>query len=74
MDLPTAQQLMLVYERIGKDINEADTIIRTLSETERSQHLHALAGMVSYIWFNLQAPIVREHRELDPDKEYSQKK
>jgi hypothetical protein len=74
MDLPTARQLMLVYERIGKDINEADTIIRTLPETERAVHLHALAGMVNYIWFNLQAPIVREHRELDPDGEYFQKK
>ncbi len=40
---------MLIYERMGKDINEADNIIRTLPEAERSEHLTALAGMIGYI-------------------------
>lgn len=70
MDFSTGQQLMAVYERIGKSMNEADEIMRTLPETERSAHLRALAGMVDYVWRNLQAPIVREHRSLDPDAEY----
>ena len=67
MDHSTAQQLMAVYERIGKSIHEADSIIRTLPDAERSAHLRALAGMVNYVWLNLQAPIVREYRDLDPD-------
>lgn len=58
---------MLVYERIGKNINEADSVVRTLPEAERSEHLRALAGMIDYLWSRLQAPIVREHRDLDPD-------
>jgi len=70
MDLSTARQLMLIYERMGKDINEADSIIRTLPEAERSEHLRALAGMIGYLWSRLQAPIVREHSVLDPDAEY----
>jgi hypothetical protein len=70
MDLSTARQLMSVYERIGKSINEADGVIRTLPDDERSVHLRALAGMVDYVWSNLQAPIVREHRNLDPDAAY----
>jgi hypothetical protein len=61
---------MSVYERIGRDINEADSLIRTLPEPERSEHLRALAGMIGYLRSKLQAPIVREHRDLDPDAEY----
>lgn len=70
MDLSTARQLMSVYERIGREINEADSIIRTLPEAERSGHLRALAGMIGHLWSGLQAPIVREHGELDPDAGY----
>lgn len=70
MDLSSARQLMAVYDRIGREINEADSIIRTLPEAERAEHLHALAGMIGYLWSKLQAPIVREHRDLDPDAEY----
>jgi len=61
---------MSVYERISRDINEADSVIRTLPEAERTEHLRALAGMIDYLWSKLQAPIVREHKDLDPDAEY----
>lgn len=74
MDFSTGQQLMAVYARIGNSMNEADEIMRTLPEAERSAHLRALAGMVDYVWRNLQAPIVREHRSLDPDAESLQGK
>lgn len=74
MNLSTARQLMSVYERIGKSIQEADELVRYLPEAERSTHLRALAGMVDYVWLHLQAPIVREHRDLDPDAGYFQGK
>lgn len=61
---------MSVYERIGKEINAADSIMRTLPEAERSEHLRALAGMIDHLWSRLQAPVVREHRDLDPDAGY----
>ncbi len=70
MELSSARQLMAIYERMGHLINEADDIVRTLPESERSAHLRALAGMMAHLWSGLQAPIVREHRELDPDAEY----
>lgn len=70
MDHSTAQQLMSMYERMGKIINEADSIIRTLPDIERSEHLRALAGLVNHLWFTLQFPIVREYRDLDPDGDY----
>lgn len=74
MDLLTAQRLMSIYERIGREINEADSVIRTLPDAERSEHLGALAGMIGHLWSRLQAPIVREHEELDPDAGYFQSK
>lgn len=74
MDLSTARQLMSMYEDIGKSMKEADSVIRTLPEAERSAHLRALSGLVDYVWMNLQAPIVREHRDLDPDAGYFQNK
>jgi hypothetical protein len=61
---------MSIYERMGQLINEADSIVRTLPEPERSEHLRALAGTIHHVWSGLQAPIVREHAELDPDAEY----
>jgi hypothetical protein len=67
MDHLTAQKLMGVYECLGQVINEADPIIRTLPEAERVPHLHALAGAMFHLWFELQLPIVRDHPDLDPD-------
>ncbi|NHQ90774.1 hypothetical protein [Janthinobacterium lividum] len=70
MDYSTAQQLMSTYERMGKIINEADSIIRTLPDIERSEHLRALAGLIGHLWVTLQHPIVREYNDLDPDGDY----
>jgi hypothetical protein len=70
MDHSTAQQLMSMYERMGKIINEADNIIRTLPDTERPEHLRALAGLIDHLWSRLQLPIVREYKDLDPDGDY----
>ena len=67
MDRSTAQKLMQVYARMGDLINEADDIVRPLAEPERSEHLRALAGVMQHLWSNLQHPIVRQHRDLDPD-------
>lgn len=74
MDHSTAQKLMKVYERMGNVINEADDIIRTLAQPERSAHLQALAGAMQHLWLELQLPIVREHRDLDPDGDRFQNK
>jgi hypothetical protein len=67
MDHSTAQKLMAVYKRLGEVINEADSIIHTLPEAERSEHLRGLASMMGDLWFKLQLPVVREHKDLDPD-------
>jgi hypothetical protein len=70
MDQSTAQQLMSMYARMGKIMNEADCLIRTLPDIERSEHLRALAGLVDHLWSALQHPIVREYKDLDPDGDY----
>lgn len=49
MDHETARELMAVYERLGGVINEADDILRTLPEAERSTHLHALAVVIQHL-------------------------
>jgi len=74
MDHETAQTLMAVYKRIGEVMNEADDIIRTLPENERAEHLRGLGDMMGHLWFKLQLPVVREHRDLDPDGDRFQKK
>jgi len=65
---------MSMYERIGKIINEADNVIRTLPENERSEHLRGLAGLINHLWCTLQHPIVRQYKDLDPDAEYFRNK
>lgn len=67
MDHSTARDLMAVYRRLGEVLNEADSIVRTLPDAERPEHLRGLAGMMGDLWFKLQLPVVREHRDLDPD-------
>jgi hypothetical protein len=73
MDHLTAQKLMAVYKRMGEAMNQADSIIRVLPETERTTHLRALGEMMGHLWFKLQHPVVREHRDLDPDGDRFQK-
>lgn len=74
MDHATAQKLMSIYERMNAVINEADAVMRTLPDPERGGHLRALAGVMVAVWSDLQLPIVREHRDLDPDGDRYQKK
>lgn len=74
MDHLAAQKLMAVYGRIGEALNEATIIICTLPEDERTAHLRGLGDMMGHVWFKLQLPIVREHRDLDPDGDRYQKK
>ena len=67
MDHSTAQKLMDAYKRIGEAINEADSIIHTLPDHEQTAHLRGLGDMMGHLWLKLQLPVVREHRDLDPD-------
>ena len=69
MDHTTAEKLMAIYHRLGNVLNEADPLIRAIpDEPERQKHLQALGTMMQEVWLRLVAPIVREHRDLDPDK------
>lgn len=74
MDYLTAQKLMSVYERMGKLMMEADSVIRTLPDAERSEHIRALAGLIDHLWSTLQRPIVLQHGDLDPDGDYFRNK
>lgn len=73
MDHITAQKLVAVYKRMGEAMNEADSIIRLLPENEQATHLHGLGEMMALLWIKLQHPVVREHRDLDPDGDRFQK-
>ena len=67
MDRHIAESLLAIYERMGASMNEANGLLRQLPEEERREHLRALGTMMQDLWLNLQLPIVREHRDLDPD-------
>lgn len=67
MDHSTAQKLMDAYKRVGDAISEADSIIHTLPKDEQTAHLRGLGEMMGHLWLKLQLPVVREHRDLDPD-------
>lgn len=73
MDQVTAQKLMALYQEIGLTLNQADTVIRTLPDAERHEHLSGLADTVMQIWYKLQLPVVRQYPELDPDREHFRK-
>jgi hypothetical protein len=69
MERSTAEKLMVIYQRVGDALNQADPLLRGIpDEHERTQHLHALGTMMLDVWTELMAPIVREHPQLDPDR------
>lgn len=74
MDHATAQQLMAAYDRLSNALNDATHIVLALPEQERATHLRALAWMMAHLWGELQLPVVREHRDLDPDGDRFQRK
>lgn len=68
MDRVAADKLMAIYHRFGDVLNEAEPLIRAFpDDAERSEHLRALGTIMQDVWLKLMLPIVRQHRELDPD-------
>jgi hypothetical protein len=68
MDRLTAEKLMTIYHRLNSVLAEADLVIQSIpDEAEQKQHRRALGPMIMDVWTELMAPVVREHRELDPD-------
>ena len=64
---------MAIYHQVGDTLNQAEPLLRAIpNEQERTQHLRALGTMMADVWTELMAPIVREHRELDPDRKPGQ--
>jgi hypothetical protein len=70
MNRSAAEGLMAVYHRMGDVLNDADHIVSAMpDENERSEHRRALGAMMGTLWLDLMLPIVREYRDLDPDKD-----
>jgi hypothetical protein len=67
MDLKSAEHLMAIYERVSGALSDAHDVVVALPETERTLHMRALGDAMADLWLKLQLPIVREHRQLDPD-------
>lgn len=67
MDHTSAVQLIAIYEKVSAALNEGNDFVRKLPETEQAQHLQGLASVMRDLWLQLQLPVVREHRDLDPD-------
>ena len=67
MDRKSAEQLMAIYASVSANLNEASEFVHSLPEAERAPHLHGLGRVMADLWLELQLPVVREHRELDPD-------
>ena len=70
MNRATAEKLMEIYDRVGTTLCEAESVI--VAETDhdaRKKLLLALGGQMGNLWVSLQAPIVMEYPDLDPDKD-----
>ncbi|WP_154668342.1 hypothetical protein [Pseudoduganella violaceinigra] len=67
MDRIKAEELMGIYGRVAAALNDATYLVLSLPEAERATHLQALGPFMADLWLKLQLPIVREHRDLDPD-------
>lgn len=74
VDRNSSEDLMAIYGRVGAALNDACNLVHNLPETERAEHMRGLGEVMGDLWFKLQLPVVREHRDLDPDGDRFQKR
>jgi hypothetical protein len=70
MDRATAEKLMEIYDRVGTTLCEAESVIVAEPDHDaRKKLLLALGEQMGNLWVSLQAPIVKEYPDLDPDRD-----
>jgi hypothetical protein len=55
---------------VGERLNDVATILETIpDDAERKALRRPLGEMIALLFTDLQLPIIRQHRDLDPDKD-----
>ena len=68
MNRSTAEALLDVYARAAGVLNEAVALLQEIPEEgERKKLLRGLGTVMGSLWGDLQAPVVRQFPDLDPD-------
>jgi hypothetical protein len=67
MDRATAEKLVAALADLDSKANDLCAIVETISDIEeRKKYRRLLAGVMT-VSFDVLMPIIRDHRELDPD-------
>jgi len=70
MNREHAIALMAIYQRIGIALNEATELISTEPVLGEQKRLRLPLGkLMADLFTELQLPIIREHPDLDPDRQ-----
>ncbi len=66
MNREIAREIISACEQVSKALGAAEAAIARMPEgEERSQHLHALAGIFAGLFGELRLPAVRQYPDLD---------
>ena len=70
MDKQTAQALMNAIEVMGARLNDVAAVVETISDDSEKKALRRPLGeMMSLTFTDIMLPIIRQYRDLDPDKD-----
>jgi hypothetical protein len=71
MDRAIAIKLMEIFEnKIGTALSEATKLIGSLPDVDEQKLMRrGVAEMMDTLFVDLQVPIIRQYRDLDPDKD-----
>jgi predicted signal transduction protein with EAL and GGDEF domain len=67
MNRPTAEKLVRALADLDRQGNEVCAVIELIEDIEERKRFRRLIAGVMTASFDLLMPVVREHRELDPD-------
>jgi hypothetical protein len=70
MERATAERLMLIFRGLDAPFNEAAAVIETITdEATKKEFRRALGEVMGHTFTDLMVPIIRQHPDLDPDKD-----
>lgn len=72
MEKSTATEIMASIQRVNACLNDLGELVRgaALSEEEKFVLLSGVGHMVGEIFFKLMHPLIRQHPEVDPDRDH----
>lgn len=70
MDKNLAEKLMATLNAASDKLNEAAAVVEMISDHDEKRRFKAsIAELMADVYIKLMKPIIREHKDMDPDRD-----